>query len=46
MIADESPSSWTGLFRRVVHLLGVGRRFKLIGEESELSHVGCVEAWQ
>jgi hypothetical protein len=46
MAADEPPSSWTGLFRMVVHLLGVGRRFKLVGEESKLSHVGCVEAWQ
>jgi hypothetical protein len=28
------------------NMLEVGWRFKLVSEESELSHVGCVEAWQ
>jgi hypothetical protein len=28
------------------HLSRAGQRFKLVGEESELPRVGCVEAWQ
>jgi hypothetical protein len=46
MTADEPPSSWAVLFRRVGHLSGAGQRFKLVSEESELPRVGCVEAWQ
>jgi hypothetical protein len=46
MTADEPLSSWTGLFRRVGHLPGTVWRFKFAGEESEPSHVRCVEAWQ
>jgi hypothetical protein len=46
MTSDVPPSSWTGLFRRVEHLAEVVWRFKRVGEESELSHMGCVEAWQ
>jgi hypothetical protein len=46
MTAIKTPSSWTGLFPRFGHLSGAGQRFNLVGEELELSHVGCVEAWQ
>jgi hypothetical protein len=46
MTLVETPPSWTRLFQRFGHLTRAGRRFKLVGEGSELPHMGCVETWQ